>query len=286
MRIAFASGKGGTGKTLLSTHLARRLATAWDDVLYVDADVEEPNGHVFLAPEISDVVSFAVQVPKRTRDECDGCDVCQQTCAYDAIVVGRGRFTVFPELCHGCGACLLACPRHVLRDSDRRIGEVRRGMSHRLAFASGVLDVGEARATPLIRRVVEEANRHVHAVIDGPPGTSCGAVAAVSNADLVVLVTEPTAFGLHDLRVAVAMCRKLGLEPCVVLNRSDLGAAPVRDYCTEQHLDVVAEVPFSHEIAVDCAAGRFSDANAPALERALDELEARVAHLVRHKEAS
>lgn len=169
---------------------------------------------------------------------------------------------------------MLACPKGLLSDTGRRIGEMRRGKSNKVAFACGVLDVGEARATPLIRRAVGEASRHVHTVVDGPPGTSCGAVAAVSGADLVILVTEPTAFGLHDLRAAVAMCQKLGIHPYVVLNRSDLGAAPVRAWCRDHDIEIIAEVPFSRTIATDCAAGRFSDVNAPALERALDDLEA------------
>lgn len=286
MRVAFASGKGGTGKTLLSTHLARRLATRFTDVVYIDADVEEPDGHVFLTPDIRGVVDVEVQVPERIREDCEGCDVCQRTCAYDALVVGRERFTVFHELCHGCGACLIVCPKGLLRDRGRRIGELRRGQSGALHFASGVLDVGEARATPLIRRVVQEAGRHVHAVVDGPPGTSCGAVAAVSGAEMVVLVTEPTAFGLHDLKAAAAMCRKLAIEPRVVINRSDLGAAPVRAWCEAEGLEVTAEVPFSRSIAADCALGRFSDAGDPALERALDALEASLSQTIERQEAS
>jgi len=286
MRIAFASGKGGTGKTLISTHFARKMAQRIDDVVYIDADVEEPNGHVFLVPEITEVVPFEVDVPERIRNECEGCDVCQQVCAYDAIVVGPDRFTVFHELCHGCGACLIACPKHVLRDNPRRIGELRRGRSHGLSFACGVLDMGEARATPLIRGAVAEARRHRHAVIDGPPGTSCGAVAAVSGADLMLLVTEPTAFGLHDLQAAVAMCRKLGLSPRVVINRADLGEAPVRDWCWDNDIEVVAEVPFSRTIATDCAAGRFSDAGAPELQSALDAIEALVEQAAIRTEAS
>ena len=286
MRVAFASGKGGTGKTLLSTHLARRIARRLPDVVYIDADVEEPNGHVFLAPDVHQVLDVEVQVPERIREDCEGCDVCQRVCAYDALVVGKGRFTVFHELCHGCGACLIACPKGLLRDQQRRIGELRRGDSGPLHFASGVLDVGEARSTPLIRRVVQEFKLHTHAVIDGPPGTSCGAVAAVAGADLVVLVTEPTAFGLHDLKAATTMCRKLALEPRVVINRSDLGAAPVRQWCEEEGLEVTAEVPFSRSIATDCAAGRFSDVGAPALDRALDAIEASLSELLNRREAS
>ncbi len=221
MRIAVASGKGGTGKTLVATSLVLHWAARGARVTYVDADVGEPNGHLFLRPDIETTRRFSVPVP-RLEGTCDGCGQCQEACAFHAIVALADRVLVFPELCHSCGACTLACPPGVLRMRPREVGTIREGGTDGVRFLDGVLDVGEARATRLIEGVVTTAGSG-RVVVDAPPGTSCPAVSAVRGADLAVLVTEPTPFGWHDLGLAVRMCRGLGVPPVVVLNRADLG---------------------------------------------------------------
>lgn len=255
MKIAVASGKGGTGKTLVSTSLALHWARKGPDVTYVDADVEEPNGHLFLKPEIGSTRRFTVQVP-RLEGKCESCGRCQEACAFHALLALKDRVLVFPELCHSCGACVLACLPGVLRLGPREIGTVREGRADGMRFIDGVLNVGEARATRLIEGVVAAAGEG-RVVVDAPPGTSCPAVAAVRNADVAVLVTEPTPFGLHDLDLAVRMCRDLGVPPVVVVNRSDLGEDP-GVVLTALNVPVMGRLPFDPRIAVATARGEMA----------------------------
>jgi MinD superfamily P-loop ATPase len=259
VRVAVASGKGGTGKTLVSTSLAWMLAEAGGDVAYVDADVEAPNGHLFLRPTTS-TERFAVPLPTLAGDRCSGCGRCQEFCASNAIVVVGHRVLVFEELCHSCGGCLIVCPDKALVEIPREVGTVEVGRARagqrRLDFAAGTLDVGIARATPLIEAVLRDAPDRQTVLIDAAPGTSCPAVAAVRAADRVLLVTEPTPFGLHDLKLAVQMCHLLGRDAGVVINRSDLGDGRVRAWLEQEGLPILAEIPFLSEVAQGYARGQ------------------------------
>ena len=255
MRLAVASGKGGTGKTLLATSLARFLADQGIRVTYADADVEEPNGHLFLHPTIHQCTYSKVLRPHLRHERCDAHGECQNTCAFHAILSAKGRVIVFEELCHSCGACVLSCPSKALDEKERQIGVVSTGTARGVDFVSGKLNVGEARATPLIKQVVETAhNRNEIVIVDSPPGTSCGPMAAVKGADLLLLVTEPTPFGLHDLELTVEMGRRLGLELAAVINRADLGNDAVKNYLVRQGLPILAEIPFDRRIAEAYAA--------------------------------
>ncbi len=258
MRIAVASGKGGTGKTLLATNVARLWADQGHNVTYVDADTEEPNGHLFLKPDVSMEVRFKVWIPALDEATCAGHGKCQEICAFNAILSAGGSVIVFNELCHSCGACILACPDQALVEKEREIGSVFIGTAGNADFFSGRLDVGEARATPLIEEVVHLVeNAAGIAIIDAPPGTSCSAVAAVRSADFLLLVTEPTPFGMHDLELAVGMGRTLGLRLAAVINRSDLGDDQVRRFLNRESIPVLAEIPFDRAVAEAYAAARL-----------------------------
>jgi MinD superfamily P-loop ATPase len=261
MRIAVASGKGGTGKTVVSTSLAWHLAQAGEKVAYVDADVEEPNGHLFLHPEIAHSRRFSVVVPALRSGRCTGCGDCQTNCAFNAIVSLPDQVMVFAELCHACGVCQLVCREHYLTEISREIGSIdtgRCGARTTLEFRSATLDVGEARATPLIHGLLEELPQEGTVVLDAPPGTSCAAMEAVQRADLVLLVTEPTPFGLHDLAIAADMCRALGRPIVAAINRSDLGDDQVRGYLQNERIPILAEIPFMPDVARAYAHGQIA----------------------------
>lgn len=255
MRIAVASGKGGTGKTLVATNMAWLLAERGVPTAYLDADVEEPNGYLFLGPSWEEERRHTVEVPILANGACSGCGECQDFCVFNALVALDDRILVFPELCHSCGGCVLTCPERALVTSPREVGTVRRGRAGKVTFSDGVLDVGEARAAPLVDAVLEGRVNGTIGIVDAPPGTSCPVMAAVRGADLVLLVTEPTPFGLHDLDLAARMCNALKLPVAAVINRSDLGNGDVREYLSAQSIPLFGEIPFDREIASICAKG-------------------------------
>jgi MinD superfamily P-loop ATPase len=280
-RIAIASGKGGTGKTLVSTSLAWLLARDGHPVAYVDADVEEPNGHLFLHPELSDCRRYARPIPELTQKTCSGCGECQRFCQFNAILALPDRIMLFPELCSSCGGCVLACPEKVLSEKPREIGNIETGTAwaeprHPIRFLAATLDVGEARATPLIGGLLDRIEDPGIVLIDAPPGTSCNVMEIVREVDLVVLVTEPTPFGLHDLVLAVEMTRALGKPVTAVVNRSDLGHDDVQRYLESQQIEVAAEIPFRPEVAGAYAHGEIAAAASPELCGLLRPLERRL----------
>ena len=252
--IAVASGKGGTGKTLVAANLAVALARGGRDIVLVDCDVEAPNDHLFFKMEAQ---HRAVMVPLAEVEgaACTVCGACRDACAYGAIRILGGTVIVFPELCHGCGACVTACPTGAMHETTRRVGEVSWGPVDgvgdvgSLTLVSGALDIGDVKAPDVIRAARSLASSHAMAVLDAPPGVSCAAVAAVKRSDLLLLVTEPTPFGKHDLELAARLGRELGVPMAVVLNRAGTGAADIDGWCASQGIPVVASIPFSREVA-------------------------------------
>ena len=247
MIIAVASGKGGTGKTTVSANLARVRG----DVTLLDCDVEEPNVHLFVSGEPQgepEIVSLLV--PEVDESRCDGCAACSRFCAFKALAVLDKRVLVFTELCHGCGGCARVCPQGAIREVPKRVGVVetmRAGGG--VTVVQGRLDVGVAMAPPLIRAVKARIPKTGDAILDAPPGTSCPVVATLRETDFVVLVTEPTPFGLNDLKLAVAVVRELELPFGVVVNRADRSDDRVAVYCREAGIPVLAEIPDDRRVA-------------------------------------
>ncbi len=258
MRIAVASGKGGTGKTTVATNLARVAAGNARTVAYLDCDVEEPNGHIFLRPEIADSRPVNVLVPRVDAGKCTRCGECGRLCRFNAIACLPDGVLVFEELCHSCGGCTLVCPVGAIREVPRAVGVVEAGQSQKIAFVQGRMNVGEVRSVPLIRQVKGAAPAADLVIIDAPPGTSCPVIEAVRGADLVVLVTEPTPFGLHDLTLAVDMSRAIGLPVSVVVNRAGIGDGRVADYCRAEAVDILAEIPDDRRVAEAYSRGELA----------------------------
>ncbi len=257
MDIAVASGKGGTGKTTVAVNLAWVLGESGLKVQYLDCDVEEPNGHIFLMPEITSTASVGIPVPVVDEKKCTGCRTCAEVCQYHAIAVLK-KALVFPELCHGCGGCALVCPVGAIHEENRAIGVVESGVSGGVAFVQGRLNVGEPTAPPLIRAVRKKAILDGIAILDAPPGTSCPVVTTVRDADYVLLVTEPTPFGLNDLKLAVEMLRQLGLRHGVVINRADIGDQQVRAFCAAERIPVLLELPDDRRVAEAYSRGQLT----------------------------
>jgi MinD superfamily P-loop ATPase len=264
MRIAIASGKGGTGKTTLATNLAAILAGRRMTVRLLDADVEEPDCHLFLRPSIEREEPVRILIPVVDDARCTACGTCADVCAFKAITVIGSTVLVFPELCHSCGACALLCPEDAIREEGRETGVVEFGTvglpgRPEFGLVTGVLTVGEAKAVPTTRATLAAADdASVDVVlVDAPPGTSCPVIEAVRGSDLVVLVTEPTPFGLHDLELAVDMVRALGLRCVVVVNRADLGDDRVRRFCSSEDIEIVLELPNDRRIAEAYARGEL-----------------------------
>ena len=252
MRIAVASGKGGTGKTTVAVN----LAYSWErgDVTLLDCDVEEPNCHVFLNPDITDRKEVGILVPVIDNEKCDLCGECAEFCEFNALAVLTDQVLVFPELCHGCGGCTLFCPQKAISEKLRVTGVVETGSAGNIKFVQGRLNVGEALVPPVIREVHKQGDsmsRKANSVmiIDAPPGTSCPVVTSVREADYSILVTEPTPFGVHDLSLAVEMMRTLELDFGVVINRSDIGDKRAKDFCKTEGIPILMEIPEDRAIA-------------------------------------
>ncbi len=249
MRVAIASGKGGTGKTTVATNLAWVAALNAQRVAYLDCDVEEPNGHIFLRPQWHTSATATRLVPQVDAARCTHCGNCGEICQFSAIVPVGTAVLVYPELCHGCGGCALVCPAGAIAETPRDIGTLETGRSGDVTFIQGLLRVGEAMSPPLIRQVKSAEPPADLIVIDAPPGTSCPVIESVRSADLVLLVTEPTPFGLNDLRLAVEMVRALGLPLGVIINRADSGDSRVREYCKANRISILVEIPDDRRVA-------------------------------------
>ncbi|MCU0605988.1 MAG: ATP-binding protein [Candidatus Edwardsbacteria bacterium] len=246
MILAVASGKGGTGKTTIAVNLARTLGSP---VQVADCDVEEPNAHLFLPGTLREQHIISTMVPEIDAAKCDCCGECGRFCQYHAIAAVKPVPMVFAELCHGCGGCVLVCPKQAVSEAERRIGVVETVDAGDITLVQGRLDVGVSLVPPLIRAVKSRLAADRPAILDAPPGTSCSVVATLRGAQYVLLVTEPTPFGLHDLTLAVDLVRELKLPFGVVVNRAGSGDDRGQAYCREQGIPILAEIPDDRRIA-------------------------------------
>ncbi len=251
MIVSIASGKGGTGKTTVATNLALFLSgEKSQDIHFLDCDVEEPNAAIFLRPRIEQRRPVSLLVPEIDLKKCTFCGECAKICAYNAIVVLKEEVLTFSELCHGCGGCSLLCPEKAISEREREIGVLEAGKVGSIRFVQGRLNIGEPMATPLIRAVKKAALSDSITIIDVPPGTSCPVIESVNGSDFCLLVTEPTPFGLYDLKLAVELLKKLNIKHGVLINRAGVGDEKVNEYCEKEEVPIMAQIPFDREIAV------------------------------------
>lgn len=273
MIVSVASGKGGTGKTTVATNLASVMG---DAVALLDCDVEEPNAHLFLAPEIEEEKEVGVFVPEVDQEKCIGCRACVTICRFSAIAAAGKKILVFPELCHSCEGCLEVCPEQAISAGTRELGKLVSGKAGQVLFHGGRMRIGEAMAPPLIRAVRTKEEARPDTIIDAPPGTSCPVITAMRGTDFVLLVTEPTPFGLHDLKLAVGAVQTLGIPAGLVINRAGLGNDMVRDYAAQEGLSILLEIPFDQDIARAYSRGQLLVEALPGWRQSFIDLFARI----------
>ena len=274
MKIAVASGKGGTGKSTVSTNLAYFLSKIYKDVALLDCDVEEPNCHIFMKPDFNYSQSVCVPIPEINAEKCIACGKCVEVCQYNALAFVKNKVLVFGELCHGCGSCKLICPAEAITETGREVGVVEAGYAQGFNFVHGKSRIGEAMSPPLIKAVKkadceqrlegseksetatpfnasnqDKKGRFKLQILDCPPGTSCPVISAIDRVDFVVMVTEPTPFGLYDLKLAVDVIRKIGLPFGVVINRSGENDKLIEDWAREEDINILTKIPDDRKIA-------------------------------------
>jgi MinD superfamily P-loop ATPase len=279
MIISIASGKGGTGKTTVATNLAVSLGSM---VQLLDCDVEEPNAHLFMQPVFDLTETVTTPVPEVDMDKCTFCGKCGDICQFKAIVVVGETVLPFEELCHSCGGCMAVCPEGAITEKGRELGVIQKGHRNGVEFIHGKLRVGEAMSPPLINKVLSYTDPARLTIVDAPPGTSCPVIESMKNADFVLLVTEPTPFGLYDLKLAVGAVNILDIPCGLVINRSDLGDKKVKEYADQENLPILMEIPFDRQIAETYSRGELVVEAMPEWKEKFFELYQKIKVLMEH----
>ena len=288
MIISVASGKGGTGKTFVATNLALSIK----NVQFLDCDVEEPDGHIFLKPTITESQPINIPIPQVDQEMCNACGICVKVCQFNALALVKEKVLIFPQLCKGCGGCSLLCPQKAISEVGHPIGVMEKGKAGEIEFIQGRLNVGEAQAVPIIRRLKREITRlparlptrearqggNKITIIDVSPGTSCPMVESIRGSDFCILVTEPTPFGLHDLKMAVEVIKELKIPFGVIINRDGIGDEKVEKFCRENKISVLLKIPYSKEIAFAYSKGTPIIEENPEYKEKFKELFRKVSH--------
>ena len=281
MIVSIASGKGGTGKTTFAVSLALSLGEAQ----FLDCDVEEPNASIFLKPAIEKRRPVSVPEPWVDVSKCNHCGECAKICAYHAIAVFGKSVLIFHELCHGCGGCWLICPEKAIKEGKREVGVIEEGKAGLIHFIQGTLRVGEHMATPVIREVKNMIQKDMDVIIDAPPGTSCPMIESIKGSDFVCLVTEPTPFGLNDLKLAIEVVRKLRIPHGVIINCDGIGDNGVKDYCEKENIPLLLSIPWDRQIAEAYSRGIPAVAVFPDLKVRLRSLFQEITGLIHNRKA-
>jgi MinD superfamily P-loop ATPase len=249
--IVISSGKGGTGKTFVSSNIAFVLSKKGRDINYLDCDVEEPNSHLFIKPDIKREEEVKIIAPVEVNeDRCTLCGKCAEVCKYNAIAIVKDKVLIFKELCHVCGACEIVCPENAIIEKERKIGLLKHGAKDNIDFHYALLETAEGGMSPrLIQNVKKYQDKDKINILDSAPGTSCPVVETIKDADLVVLVTDPTPFGVNDLKLAVEMSQEVGKQPVILVNRAEYKNNALKDYCKRQQLEIIGEIPDDRNIA-------------------------------------
>jgi len=245
MIISVASGKGGTGKTTIATNLAISIGR----VQFIDCDVEEPNANIFLNAEINEQEDVEVAIPEIDKEKCNYCGKCSEFCAYNALAVVPSNVLVFPELCHSCGGCGIVCPQNAIKWKKKQVGRIEHGFVNGIDFYHGLLNVGEIQAIPVIKALKKKISKNKDVILDAPPGTSCPVIETINVSDYCILVTEPTPFGLHDLRLAIDVVRHLNIPFGVIINRDGIGNKKVEVHCQNEKIPIIMKIPDRKKIA-------------------------------------
>jgi len=283
MKIAIASGKGGTGKTTLSTNLASYIAE-YENVVLADLDVEEPNSGLFINADLVYEEDKFKMVPEWEEDKCTLCGICQKVCNFHAVIQLGKMIMVFPELCHGCYTCSELCPDSALPMIPKKMGKLRHFTTKNLNLVESRLDIGEEQAVPLIKQTQEyidkQFNNEVIRIYDSPPGTSCPVIEVSKDADFVILITEPTPFGLHDLKLAVETMKELKKNFGVVVNRYGIGNDDVIVYCKENNIPILSKIPNNRMIAELYSKGNLVYREVPEVQRELHKIIAFIGNFI------
>ena len=258
MKIAVASGKGGTGKTTVATSLALSLVSQCA-VQYLDCDVEAPNGHLFLKPDFNQHIEAVIQVPQIDQNLCSACGKCVEVCQFHALARIGKKILVFPQLCHGCGSCTWNCPEGAIREIPNPIGVLESGITNdQIQFSRGLLTISEPMPTPIIRQLknLSKPSEGTITILDAPPGASCSVVETLRGADFALLVTEPTPFGLHDLNQMLGIVTEMNIPAGIIINRENDPFKPLSEFCEKNQLPVLMRIPYERKIAEGVAKGQ------------------------------